>query len=674
MPAPLSPWKRRSLWGVCALLPVMTVPLGSQGGPTRATQPELSSLTVPELRRDGLRFRDLDRDGSLSVFEDWRRSAADRARDLVRRLTIAEKAGLMMHGTARSVGSMSTVGVGDEYDSTANAELIQQRHLSSFITRLGGAPGALAHQHNRLQALAERTRFAIPLTISTDPRHHFQYVLGASVTEGQFSQWPETLGFGALQDTALTRRFGDIARQEYRAVGIHMALSPQADLATEPRWSRINATFGEQPALVNAQTRAYVEGFQHGRDGTSVDGVSTIVKHWVGYGASADGFDGHNHYGRFATFPGRRFDDHVSAFLGAFDAQVAGVMPTYPILQGIALNGAPIEAVGAGFNRQLIAGLLRGTHKFRGLVITDWAITNDCSTRCRDGVPAGERPSFADLGMPWGVESLPMRARFVKAVDAGVDQFGGTERSDLLVAAVDARELAESQLTASAERVLALKFAQGLFERPFVDTARATTIVGNADFRRQGFTMQGQSMVLLKRDMSRLAFPLIPLTGAPPRVYLYGVDSTVAKARGFVVTTDLSTANFAIVRLAAPFETLHPNYLFGSMQHEGSLEFRTGQTDFDAFMRISAALPTITSVYLDRPAIVTPLRDHSAVLLANFGATDDALLAVITGALKANGRLPFELPSSMEAVQAQLSDVPSDSRSPLYPFGFWLRY
>lgn len=665
---------RPSRWIGLVFVTCGSLPLTAQSVPARVSQPLLTSNAVPVIRRDGLRFRDLDRDGVLSVFEDWRQPAAVRARDLARRLTVAEKAGLMMHGTARSVGEMGSAGVGTEYDSLANTGLVHQQHLSSFITRLGGAPGALAHQHNRLQAIAERTRFAIPITVSTDPRHHFQYVLGASVTEGQFSQWPETLGFGALRDTALTRRFGDIARQEYRAVGIHMALSPQADLATEPRWSRINATFGEDPAVAGAQTRAYVEGFQGGRRGTIPDGVSTIVKHWVGYGASINGWDGHNYYGRFAAFPGRRFDDHVRAFLGAFDAQVAGVMPTYPILQDVQIGGTPVEAVGAGFNKQLLTDLLRGAHHFRGLVITDWAITNDCTQRCREGVPAGERPSFADLGMPWGVESLPMRGRFVKAVQAGVDQFGGTERSDLLVDAVRSGELQEERLTVSAERVLALKFSQGLFERPFVDTAGATRVVGQARFRQSGMIAQAQSMVLLKRDTAKLAFPVRGRAGARLRVYLHGVEPAAAIARGFDVTTDLAQAQLAIVRLFAPFETLHPGYLFGSMQHEGSLAFQDGNTEFEAFKKISAAVPTIASVYLDRPAILTPIRDRAAVMLANFGATDEALLTVIVGAQRARGRLPFEIPSSMDAVRAQLPDVPSDSPQPLYRFGFGLRY
>jgi beta-glucosidase len=542
-----------------------------------------------------------------------------------------------------------------------------------MITRLGGLPAALAAQNNVLQEIAERTRLGIPVTISTDPRHHFQYVLGASVTEGQFSQWPETLGFAALGDTAVMRRFGDVARQEYRAVGIHMALSPQADLATEPRWSRINGTFGEDADLAGRMVGAYVAGFQHGTRGVDSVGVQTVVKHWVGYGAAREGLDSHNYYGRFASFPGANFEYHVRPFLPAFAANVAGVMPTYSILEGATWGGKPIEPVGAGFNRQLVTDLLRGRYGFRGMVLTDWAITNDCNDRCRDGAPPGERPSFADLGMPWGVEEQPMRSRFVRAVQAGVDQFGGTERADMLVDAVRAGELTEARLDTSVQRVLAGKFALGLFEDPYVEPSEAARRVGTDAFRTAALDAQRRALVLLENQGGIL--PLRPKNkGTAIRVYLRGISPEAATRRGWTVATDPEQADVAIVRLTAPFETLHPQYIFGAMQHEGSLAFRDGEPDYEAFKHVSSVVPTVVTVYLDRPAILTPLKERARAVIANFGVSDAALLDVLEGRAKPEGKLPFELPSSMDAVRAQRSDVPHDSDRPLYPLGFGRRY
>lgn len=269
-----------------------------QRAPARqAGQPTLSARLSPVMSRDGRRFKDLNRNERVEPYEDWRLTPLARARDLVARMSLQDKAGAMMHGTARSVGPMGRVGVGSEYDIGALSALLRDTGINSYITRLGGAAPTLAAENNKLQEAAEGTRLGIPVTVSTDPRHHFQFVPGASVQSGQFSQWPEPLGFAALRDTALMRRFGDIARQEYRAVGIRMTLSPQADLAPEPRGSRMNGTFGEDPLLAGELVRAYVEGFQHGRRGTDSSGVLAIVKHWVGYGASKDGFDGHNYYG-----------------------------------------------------------------------------------------------------------------------------------------------------------------------------------------------------------------------------------------------------------------------------------------------------------------------------------------------------------------------------------------
>jgi beta-glucosidase len=630
-------------------------------------------VQAPVLQKDGLQFKDLNRNGVVDPYEDWRLAPEQRARDLVARMTLAEKAGTMMHGTARSVGGpMASAGMGGQYDTAAIRASIDSVKVTNLITRLNTDPKTLATQNNVLQAIAERTRLGIPITISTDPRSHFQYLPGVS-TQTTFSQWPEALGFAAIDDTALTRRFGDIARQEYRAVGIHMALSPQADLATEPRWPRVAGTFGEDADLAGRQVRAYVVGFQHGPNGVDSNGVVTVVKHWVGYGAAKDGWDSHTYYGRFATFSGNTLEYHVRPFLGALAANAAGVMPTYSVLEHATWDGKPIEQVGAGFNRQLLTDMLRGRYGFRGVIVTDWGITGDCAERCKNGAPAGERPTFADVAMPWGVEDLPMRARFVKAVQAGVDEFGGTERADLLVDAVRAGELAEARLDSSVVRILTQKFAQGLFEHPFVNADSAARLVGNSAFLAAGLDAQRRALVLLE-NKNRMLPLRAPPQGRALRVYLHGVSPDVATHDGWTVVTDPLKADVAIIRLTAPFERLHPQFVFGQFFHEGTLAFKDDDQDFATFTRVSAVVPTIVTVYLDRPAILTPLKDKARALIANFGVSDAALIDVLVGRARPSGKLPFELPSSMEAVQAQRSDLPHDSQRPLYPFGFGRSY
>jgi beta-glucosidase len=639
----------------------------AQGGTPH--QPNLQWRSARVIRVGGLVFKDLDRNGKLDPYEDWRLTPAARAQDLVGRMTLEEKAGMMMHGTARSGGPLAVAGVGTGYDTAATGKLIRDVGVNSFITRLRGSPGQLAAENNALQAIAEATRLGIPLTISTDPRNHFQFVVGASVQPGGFSQWPETLGLAALRDASLVRHFADIARQEYRAVGIQETLSPQADIATEPRWSRINGTFGEDPDVAREMVKAYVEGFQHGTSGLDSAGVLTVVKHWVGYGAQKNGLDSHNSYGKYANFVGGDLATHIKPFLGAFEAHVAGVMPTYSILEGATINGRPVEQVGAGFNHDLLTNLLRNRYGFQGIILTDWAVTNDCLELCQNGSPPGERPTFASVGMPWGVEGLSKIDRFANAVNAGVDQFGGTEEAQYLVQAVRAGRISESRINESVARIAIQKFRQGLFENPYVDPARAASVVGNARFQSDATAAQSHSLVLLENNKN-----ILPLVARGKRVFLHGIDSATAARYGFDVVSDLSKADLAIVRTTAPYQTLHPNYVFGAMQHEGDLGFRNGDKEFEEIKRITAAVPTIVTIYLDRPAILTGIKDRAAALIGNFGVSDAALLDALTGAAAPRGRLPFELPSSMAEVEAQASARPHDTAHPLYPIGFGLRY
>lgn len=635
-------------------------------------QPVVVAHSAALLKVDGLTFKDLNHNGRLDVYEDWRKSPAKRADDLVRQMTLKEKAGLMMHGTAPGLSSTADAaqGRGSGYDLEKMKSLINDAKVATYITRLSVPPEDFAAENNKLQDIAEASRLGIPLTISTDPRNHFQYVLGASAQSGGFSKWPESLGFGALDDAKLTRRFGDIARQEYLAVGIQQALSPQIDIASEPRWPRITGTFGEDPQISKRMAEAYVAGFQKGTSGLKPGSVSAVAKHWVGYGATPNGFDGHNSYARHVVFKGKDFQKHVIPFEGAFDAKVAGIMPTYSIVDGVTLNGKPLEPVAAGFNKQLLTDLLRKRYKFDGVVVSDWLITNDCKDECLNGEKPGDKPIIRPdtFGMPWGVEDLSREDRFAKAVNAGIDQFGGVANSDVLVKAVEDNKVTEARINQSARRLLIQKFQQGLFENPYADSQKAKDIVGNAEFVAEGEKAQARAMVLLQNDGK-----ILPVK-AGKKVYLLNVDAAIAQKRGYQVVSKPEEADFALVRLTAPFERLHPNYFFGARQEEGDLSFKPGNADYDALTAIAAKTPTIATVFLSRPAILTHVKDKTKALIGNFGASDDALFNVIEGKQKAQGRLPFELPSSMQAVEAQAPSTPHDSKNPLYKIGYSLKY
>ncbi|MCS3458926.1 glycoside hydrolase family 3 protein [Aeromonas sp. BIGb0445] len=648
----------------------------------KPSQPELGHRTVSVIEQDGLQFKDLDGSGTLTPYEDWRLGAAERAQDLLGRLSLAQKAGLMMHGTL-------VLDDKGRVNLSAMDKMLRIDGVNTYITRMAGDPAAIAEDNNKLQAVLEGVGLGIPLTISTDPRNHFTHDPNAtSVGAGAFSQWPETLGLAAIGDAALVQNFGDIARQEYRAVGIHEALSPQADLATEPRWGRINGTFGDNNLLAKSLVRAYIEGFQHGSEGIGKESVITVVKHFAGAGPQKDGLDAHNPWGKEQVYPGDQFAYHLVPFEGAFEAKVGAVMPYYAKPEGLTYAGQAIEEVGFGFNRQILTDLLRGHFGFDGVVLSDWGIVNDCDTACEDGltaeqVTAGVSPWTVPFGMSWGVESLTKAERYAKAIDAGVDQFGGVEDPAPLLAAVQAGLVTEAALSTSALRILVQKFELGLFENPYVDAQAAVALVGKPAFQEAAQAAQAAAHVLLKNEGK-----MLPLQAQGKRVYLYQVNEAVATANGFTVVTDLAQADLAIARVNTPNEQ-DPRFPFGSI-HFGQLGFASagqaeqetahegvyhGSEDLAAIQAIQqAGVPLVLSVYLDRPAILTEVAPAAQVLLANFGALDQALFDVISGKVKARGKLPFELPSNWQAVLNQHPDVASDSVNPLYPYGAGLAY
>ncbi len=617
--------------------------------------------------RDGAQFRDLNRNGQLDPYEDRRLSPEQRADDLVRRMTLDEKVGAMMHGTLPGRGGFAGI-TREGYDHPAAARMIRQGNVTSFLTRAELVPLRMAEENNAIQRISAEGRLGIPVTISTDPRNHFQAMAGASVAANGFSQWPETLGFGAIGDPARVRRFGRLVAAEYRAVGIHMALSPQADLATEPRWSRATGTFGADPRAVSRLVGAYVEGFQGGRNGITTNGVATVAKHWVGYGAQPEGFDAHSFYGRIAKLDSRSFAQHVAAFNGAFAARSAGIMPGYPIIEGVSIGGRPPEPVGAGYNRQLVHGLLRDKHRYRGLIVSDWAITNDCPESCR--APTAQSPqSPIAIAMPWGVEALSREARFAKAVAAGIDQFGGVDDPAPLLAALRSGQVSEGWLDQSVRRIMVLKFQLGLFDSPYVDPARAAATVGSKATQAEADAAQRAAAVLLRND-SRL----LPLTAPGKRVWLYGVSEAAAQAGGLVVVKTPQEADLAIIRTGAPFEMLHPHHFFGARQHEGRLDYRDGDAAYEALKGASMHVPTLFAVDMDRPAILTNIQDKARGVIVLFGASDAALIDLVVGKAAPGGKLPFELPRSMAAVAAQDPARPDDSLSPLYRRGAGLTY
>ncbi len=607
---------------------------------------------APGLSEDGMIFRDLNKNGRLDVYEDPRRPLEERVDDLISQMTLEEKAGLMFH-TIMAVGQDGClVEKPGMFSVHPTSYFVLEKLLNHFNVHQLPSPLLAAEWHNRLQKLAEQTRLGIPVTISSDPRHGFSHNVVANLKADNFSQWPEPIGLAASGDEKLVREFGDIARQEYLAVGIRTALHPMADLATEPRWARINGTFGEDAALSARMTAAYIRGFQ----GDKLNGrsVACMTKHFPGAGPQKAGLDAHFEYGKEQVYPGKNFDYHLTPFEAAFQAGTAQIMPYYgqPI-------GLPVEEVGFGFNKDVINGMLREKYGFDGVVCTDWGLIHP---RMRDGQVFMEARC-------WGVENLSPAERVLKALDAGVDQFGGEDCPEIIVSLVRGGQLDEARVDQSVRRLLRDKFRLGLFDNPFVDPQAAQETVGRIDFRQAGELAQRKSIVLLKNDLSGSG-QILPIN-THPRLYVEGIDPQAAAAYADVVES-ASEGDLALLRLNTPFQPNPAMGFFASIFHEGDLDFKGDEKI--RVLNLLAQVPTVVIMDMDRPAVIPEIAEKSAALLAVFGASDAAVLDIIFGRFTPTAKLPFELPSSMDAVRNQKEDLPYDSENPLYPFGFGLTY
>ncbi|QOT16082.1 glycoside hydrolase family 3 protein [Paenarthrobacter sp. YJN-5] len=617
------------------------------------SQPQTRTRLALSFADDGTEYRDLNGNGIMDPYEDHRLSPLERTEDLLSRLSLEEKAGVMFHTVIETGPGGSLLETPGNISKSPTSTVVLGKLMNHFNIHGLGTAREAARWSNSLQELAERTPHGIPITISTDPRHAFIENSGASFTAAHFSQWPEPIGLSAIGSLEQIRRFADIARQEYTAVGIRAALHPTVDLATEPRWCRQAGTFGQDSELSSQYVVEYLQGFQG--DTLGPGSVACTTKHFPGGGPQRDGEDAHFPYGREQVYPGGRFQEHLAPFRRAIAHKTSAIMPYYGMPVGLELDGEPVEEVGFGYNKQMITGLLRGKLGYDGVVLSDWELVND------NLVDDQVLPARA-----WGVEDLSASQRMLKILNSGVDQFGGEECTDLLINLVRDGLVAEERIDESVRRLLLVKFQLGLFDNPFVDEDEAERIVGNAEFRREGRIAQSRSVTVLKNGPSNSRARL-PLTGSPS-LYVEGLDP--ANVTGFgSVTTNPDEADVAVVRLIAPWE--HRDDLFLEKHfHAGSLDFPPGL--IARLRSLAARVPLIIDVCLDRPAILTPLTEFASAIVGTFGVSDPALLDALFGRIQPQGRLPFELPRSMDAVRASRADVPGDTANPLYPFGHGL--
>lgn len=597
-------------------------------------------------------YRDLNKNGRMDVYEDPSQPVEKRIHDLLRQMTLEEKAGMLFINGARinEDGSIENKPGTGLFAFAPNAlDLMKEKKMNHF--NLWAIPSAdiVAKWYNRMQQYAQdSTRLGIPITIASDPRNHFNNQIFAMAATLGFTQWCEPIGLAAIGDENLTRQFADISRQEYLAVGIREALHPQIDLATEPRWPRIAGTFGEDAQLTAKMARAYILGYQGEKLGPR--SVATMTKHFSGGGPQKEGLDSHFPFHKGQIYPGKNFNYHLIPFEAAFKAGTAAIMPYY----GVPV-GQTSEEVGFAFNKDIITGLLRNQYKYDGVVCTDWGLITDAQ------VMGAVWPARA-----WGVEQLSEEDRVKKVLDAGCDQLGGESCTEYVISLVKKGKLSERRIDESVQRLLRQKFQLGLFDNPFVEEANVARVLGNAEHKKLAEASQRRSMTLLKNENA-----ILPLKENRLKIFVKNIDPNVAAQYATVVSSP-SEADLAIVRLKTPFYPVESPIRMARMFHHGDLDFKGKEKD--SILQLLQSVTSIVDINLDRPAVIPEISAAAKGLLADFGASDAAVLDVIFGKAHPEGKLPFELPSSMEAVKNQKEDLPYDSKNPLYKFGFGLRY
>ncbi|HEX8427594.1 glycoside hydrolase family 3 protein [Hymenobacter sp.] len=647
-----------------------------QPAQAKVEQPVLGSRSIKILEVGGLKFKDLNKNGRLDKYEDWRLPAEARAQDLVARMSVAEKVGFMLISSTRLQNDWafeapkskepitSQFNEEDLVTSTnmftrkqlpvpimtaaGTTKAVTQFHQRHFILRANVSARTTAEWANRLQALCESQPLGIPAIVASNPRNHITTAaaVGTSVGTTAFSKWPGELGLSAMRDLKLTREFADIARQEWAAVGLRKGYMYMGDLSTEPRWQRVDGTFGENAEWVAQMITQVVLGFQGPT--LSPTSVALTTKHFPGGGAGEGGQDPHFDWGKKEVFPGGQFQNNLIPFKAAIKAGTSAIMPYYSMPVG-----TKYEQIAYAYNKAIIKDLLRTELGFKGIINSD---TGPIEM------------------MPWGAEELSITQRYHRALQAGVNLFSGTADPAELLKTVESNPDDVSLINDSVRRLLLEKFALGLFENPYVDEAAAETIVNNPKSAARAAVALRKSIVLLRNEAK--ALPLKAKTKVYFESYQKGSNAPATGAGEVYATKDSS---YPVEFVGTPEEAdvvllwLKPmsKSLFASDGTPLYLSLSKNAVEVSYIKALMAKKPTILAVNYSNPWIIDEVYNASTKsrcqgVLATFGTTPEALLDVVTGKFNPTGKMPFTTPVSEEVVQKQQEDVPGYKEAPGY--------
>lgn len=631
--------KRIASLGLAAMLALSALPACAEDAPS---QPELVARVKEIIEVDGYRFKDLNDNGELDAYEDWRLSPEERAENLLSLMTPEQKAAQMVHLTLvtkkDSWFSKNNVGFALVYEYIFEAEEPDEEDEEEPVELLTNARNA-ARRTNEIQELSEGSELGIPVIFSMDTEAGAAFVKDATFL-------PDEVNQGAANDPALVTALNQVLKEELMAVGVRMALSPDADLISDPRWGRNQECYSEDVETVKTLIAAAVKALQ-GENGIDETSVLATVKHFPGAGAQTNGVDGSP-----LTISEDTLELHLAGFQAAIDAGVAAVMPygysTVPYLGGDAVDNSADQSAA------VMTDLLRGQMGYEGIIQTDWGLN------------------------------------FVGAANAGADILGGAgvRSTAQLVDGVD-----EQKLTDSCRRILIAKFQLGLFENPYVDEDAAEAIIGSAAHKAVAKEAAAKSFTLVKyENAASLAGQSFIVAGtladdvrclnsgwtAKEPVEIAGttiLEALQAKAGADKVTYIASaeevpvdlTGVTAVVVVGEKSGTHDPAW------GAATLEFPEEQLALINALD-KAGANVVAVVVMNRAYVLTPVAEaaDSVLLVYRPGVTcgAEAVADCLFGETAITGKLPFQIPATMEQVLSQREDLPKDIENPLYEYGF----
>lgn len=679
---------------------------------------EVTARNKKILEVDGKKFIDLNDNGVLDPYEDWRLPIEERIEDLVSQMTVDEKIGLMFIRslpsgfTQKDKSLTSHDGALDEefktednifnYASTpGSSDLINDLKLRHFIFRESQPPENIAKWVNALNEVCEASRLGIPCIIASNSRNEKgEEVFGMNDAVGVFTTFPGTLGIAAAAQGDKQRgedpkerfaKFAEVARQEWRATGLRKGYMYMVDVVTDPRWQRIYGTFGEDVDLIAEITPTLIEGFQG--ETLSEDSVALTIKHFPGGGARENGFDPHYEEGKFNAYatPNSLADYHLPPFEAAMKTQPSSIMPYYSIpsadhsaKQEYKGEELAFEPYGFAFNKPFLQDMLRDSMGFEGYINSDSGIINK---------------------MCWGVEDLEVYERAAKAVNAGVDVISDSHEVEALRKAYDEGLVDEARLDLSAKRHLKEFFALGLFDDArYVDETAANAQVKTDDSVAFARKMHEESLTLLKNHQQ-----VLPLDATNTTFYLEGFSKkseaaqeltkallALAKDDFDLKLVDTPEEAEVVVAFVRPQSGDYFNATPGLLELDlvadadrialdGSDYKETTVHDMDRLQKMlkdarAAGKKTIVSVNFTLPWILQNIEPYTDVLIASFDSFEEAQLKLILGQIKSHGALPLTLPASEKVIEVtdgvciSPNDVPGYDKQQYMPEGLIYAY